>query len=49
MPATTVKATTKTFPKNKTKSPTLLIAATLSILLDRAWNAFLPPAQNPQP
>lgn len=48
-PEMTVKVTTKTLPKNSTKSPTLLIAATRRMLLDRAWKAFLPPVQKLHP
>jgi len=44
-----VRVTTRTFPRNRTKSPTLLIAATRRMLLDRAWKAFLPPVQKLHP
>lgn len=36
MPEMTVRVTTRTLPRNRTKSPTLLIAVTRKMLLDKA-------------
>lgn len=46
---TIVTATTNIFPKNKMKSPTLFITASLKILSDIALNAFFPPVQKSHP
>lgn len=40
-----VQATTRTLARNRTKSPTELIAATRYALEMRTWNACLPPGR----
>lgn len=45
----TVALTTKAFPKNRTKSPTELIAATRRAFDDNILKAFSPDLQNPFP
>lgn len=49
IPISTVATTTKTFPKNSTKSPIELIAITRSELVERIRNARFPATQNDEP
>lgn len=49
IPMSTVIPTTKALPNRRTKSPTELMAKTLSALLDKILNALRPAVQNEKP